>query len=109
MSSKDKLIQAILENETIKRYKELEAYIESNEEFTNIISELKIVQKQLVNAKEFNKGQAIIVFTKQYNELLEKIDDYPLVNEYLALQSDINEVLQQIVSIIEDGIDIDMF
>ncbi|MBU1143796.1 MAG: YlbF family regulator [Firmicutes bacterium] len=35
------------------------------------------------------------------------IESYPLMSDYLALQSDINEVLQTVINIIEDGIEKD--
>jgi cell fate (sporulation/competence/biofilm development) regulator YmcA (YheA/YmcA/DUF963 family) len=107
MTEREKLIQMILENETIARYRRIETLINGNKELKGKIGELKSIQKQLVNAKEIQKTEAIITFQKRYDDLLATIEAYPLMSDYLALQSDINEMLQSIVSIIEDGIEKD--
>ncbi len=107
MTEKEKLIQMILENESIQRYRRIEELINGNKELKAKIGELKSIQKQLVNAKEIGKTEAIMTFQKRYDLLLESIEEYPLMSDYLALQSDINEMLQTIVSIIEDGIEKD--
>lgn len=107
MTEREKLIQMVLENESIARYKRIEQLINDNKELKNKIGELKNIQKQLVNAKEIGKTEAISTFQKRYDSLLESIEEYPLMSDYLALQSEINEMLQTIVSIIEDGIEKD--
>jgi cell fate (sporulation/competence/biofilm development) regulator YmcA (YheA/YmcA/DUF963 family) len=107
MTEKEKLIKMILENESISRYRRIEQLINDHKELKVKIGELKNIQKQLVNAKEIGKSEAIQSFQKRYDDLLESIEEYPLMSDYLALQSDINEMLQSIVSIIEDGIEKD--
>jgi cell fate (sporulation/competence/biofilm development) regulator YmcA (YheA/YmcA/DUF963 family) len=107
MTEKEKLIKMILENESISRYRRIEQLINDHKELKVKIGELKNIQKQLVNAKEIGKSEAIQSFQQRYDDLLESIEEYPLMSDYLALQSDINEMLQSIVSIIEDGIEKD--
>lgn len=107
MTEKDKLIQMILQNEDVQRYKRIEKSINSNESLKNKINYLKVVQKQLINAKQLEKKQAIIEFESRYQTLLNEIEEYPLMSDYLALQGDINEMIQTIQSIIEEGIEKD--
>lgn len=107
MTEKEKLIRMIEEDPSIQRYKRIEALINGNKELKAKIGELKSIQKQLVNAKEIGKKEAVNTFQKRYDEALEAIESYPLMSDYLALQSDINDMLQAIVSIIEDGIEKD--
>jgi cell fate (sporulation/competence/biofilm development) regulator YmcA (YheA/YmcA/DUF963 family) len=107
MTEKEKLIQMLLENEDIQRYKRIEKHINTNKELKAKFNELKAIQKQLVNAKHIGKSEAIKSFQERYDECLEAIESYPLMSDYLALQSDINEVVQTIISIIEDGIEKD--
>ncbi|MDO9629731.1 MAG: YlbF family regulator [Acholeplasmataceae bacterium] len=107
MTEKEKLIQMLLENEDIKRYKRIEKHINANKELKAKMNELKSIQKQLVNAKQIQKTEAIKTFQERYDQCLEAIESYPLMSDYLALQSDINEVIQAVLGIIEDGIEKD--
>ena len=107
MTEKEKMIDMILKNEDIQRYKRIEKIVNNNKQLKDKINQLKAVQKQLINAKQIGKTQAIIEFEKRYNTLLNEIESYPLMSDYLALQGDINEMLQQVQSIIETGIEKD--
>ena len=107
MTEKEKLILMLKENEEIKRYQRLERLINSNKELKAKMGELKSLQKQLVNAKHIGKTQAIESFQARYDTLYQSLLDYPLMSDYMALQSDINELLQNIVGIIEEGIEKD--
>lgn len=107
MSEKEKLLQMIQEHPSIIRYKKIEEIINNHRELKGKFNELKAVQKQLVNAKEIGKTQAIEAFQAKFDELYLTIESYPLMSEYLALQSDINEMVQSIVKIIEEGIEKD--
>lgn len=104
LTEKQKLIEMIKNNEQIQRYKAIEKVINDNQDLKNKINQLKTVQKQLVNAKEIQKEKAIIHFQEIYDSLLEEIESYPLMSDYLALQGDINEMIQAIAEILEDGI-----
>ena len=58
----------------------------------------------MINAQEIQKSKAVEHFQTIYDTLLNEIETYPLMSDYLALQSDINDMLQYIAEIIEDGI-----
>ncbi|MCR3906772.1 MAG: YlbF family regulator [Tenericutes bacterium] len=107
MTEKEKLIKMIMENEEIQRYKRIENHINKNKVLKRKINELKAIQKQMVNAKEIGKKEAIKSFEKRYEQQLSEIEGYPLMSEYLALQGDINDMIQSIISIIEEGIEKD--
>lgn len=105
MTEKEKLIEMLLKDEDIKRYKRMESSINNNKELKGKMNELKSVQKQLVNAKHIGKEEAIKAFQDRYDALYQAIEDYPLMSDYMALQSDINEMIQSIVSILEEGLE----
>ena len=107
MTEKEKMIEMILKNEEIQRYKRIEKVINNNKQLKAKVNQLKAVQKQLINAKQIEKTQAIIEFENRYNALLNEIESYPLMSDYMALQGDINEMLQQVQMIIEEGIEKD--
>ncbi len=107
MSEKEKLIELIRNNPEIKRYKKIESYINSHNDLKEKFNQLKLVQKQLVNAKHIGKKEAIASFQEQYDAIYQSIEEYPLMSDYLALQSDINEMLQSVVQILEEGLEKD--
>ncbi len=107
MTEKEKLIEMILQNEEIQRYKRIENIINNNKKLKAKINQLKVLQKQLINAKQVGKIQAISEFESRYQALYNEIEEYPLMSDYLALQGDINEMIQSIQSIIEEGIEKD--
>lgn len=107
MTEKEKLIQMIEEDEEIQRYKRIELAINQNRGLKAKFNELKSVQKQLVNAKHIGKKEAIDAFQTRYDALYEAIEAYPLMSDYLALQSDINDMIQSIVGILEEGLEKD--
>jgi len=107
MTEREKLIQMIQENPEIQRYKRIEKIMNGNKFLKSKMAQLKSVQKQLVNAKHIGKKEAVLAFQAQYDALYEELETYPLMSDYLALQSDINEIMQAIVSIIEEGIEKD--
>lgn len=105
MNEKEKLIQMLQENPDIQRYKRIEMLINQNTELKAQFNQLKSIQKQLVNAKHIGKEEAIKVFQERYDALYESIESYPLMSDYLALQSDINDMIQSIVQILEEGLE----
>jgi len=94
----------IKENPKIIRYKKIESIINKQKELKQMINELKTIQKQLVNAKEMHKTKSVDMFQQKYDQLLKQIETYPLMSEYLALQSEINDMLQAVKEIFEDGV-----
>ncbi len=104
MSEKENLLKLIEENESVQRYKQIEKVINKDKTLKLKINQLKSVQKQLINAKEINKAQAIKKFQEEHDQLLEEIESFPLMAEYLELQDEINQMLKTVVEIIENRI-----
>lgn len=105
MSEKDKLIRLINESEDINRYRRLEKIINDDPNLKQKFAQLKALQKQLVNAKHIGKTEAIAHLQTTYDTLYQSIEDMPLMSDYMALQSDINDMVQYIVKIVEEGLE----
>jgi cell fate (sporulation/competence/biofilm development) regulator YmcA (YheA/YmcA/DUF963 family) len=103
MFEKDRLIELIKNNPTVQRYQKLEKWINDNQELKNQMAKLKKIQQHLVRATAAQKNT--ISLQKAYDEALEALLEFPLIDEYFALQGDINDMLQQIVYIFEKGLD----
>ncbi len=102
MREKDELIKMIKENETVIRYQRLEKSLNEHEPLKKRLNDLKTLQKQLVRESALQKNT--ISLQKAYDEALNALLEIPLVEEYFALQSDINDMLQQIVHLFENGL-----
>ncbi len=96
-NEKTELIRAIVENDTVKKLKVLENYIENNESIQEEISNLILKQKAAISSNN----------QEQIASLLNQIDvlktDINLI-EYLNVQDEINELLINIRNIIESNL-----
>jgi len=104
MTEKDKLLQMIENDPTVKRYREIESKMNASKAVKRQINQLKAIQKQMINARHIGKTEAVKQFEAAYDKQLEEIEAFPLMAEYLSLQEDINNMLQTILEIIEDGL-----
>lgn len=99
----DALIEAINEQEEVQRYKQIEIELGKNRYFKDKMKNYKRWQQKVVLYEHQHHEVPKEIETKldsMYQELL----DIPIYNEYLNLQADINEVIQQITFIIETEI-----
>ncbi len=87
------------------RLKELKNYIESNEKIINKFDEIKNVQKQIVNAKEFNQINQLKVYEDEYKRLNQELLDIPFVEEYLELMNYVDQMINSYVKEVEYQID----
>lgn len=103
MNEKEKFKALIASNPSIKRYQAIEKLINENKTLKQKMNQLKAVQKQLVNAKHIDKKEAVATYEQTYQQLYEEIQNFPLMSEYLDLQEEINDMLQAVADIIEQG------
>ena len=87
------------------RLKELKNYIESNEKIINKFDEIKNVQKQIVNAREFNQINQLKVYEDEYKRLNQELLDIPFVEEYLELMNYVDQMINSFVKEVEYQID----
>ena len=87
------------------RLKELKNYIESNEKIINKFDEIKNVQKQIVNAREFNQINQLKVYEDEYKRLNQELLDIPFVEEYLELMNYVDQMIKSFVKEVEYQID----
>ena len=108
MNSKDKIINFFNELPEVKRLKELEPYIKTNEEINSKFDELKQIQKNMVVSREFNQENQYMELQIKYNKLKKELFDLPFVEEYLELVDYVNIMLDNLASEINYLIDKDI-
>ena len=108
MNSKDKIINYFNELPEVKRLKELEPYIKTNEEINSKFDELKQIQKNMVASREFNQENQYMELQIKYNKLKKELFDLPFVEEYLELVDYVHKMLDNLASEINYLIDKDI-
>ncbi|MFV0275021.1 MAG: YlbF family regulator [Bacilli bacterium] len=98
----DNLEKEILNTEEYKYYKKVSTKLNNNEFIMNLIEDIKILQKLLVNAKykklDYNSIE------NEYNEKLKILEDIPLYNQYKDSIENLNNIFINITNIIESSI-----
>jgi len=97
--------EALREHPTIKRFQELESLLNNNKELQELIQDMKNIQKEYVHAKTFQQKDNELFLSKKLDQIKKQVDQYPLLSEYLDLQQQINDMLQNFVHIFEDELD----
>lgn len=105
MKELDALVKLIEETPTVKRYQTIESIIANNDALQRDYQALLKVQKQLVQ-QQVKKDKKLSKTKEQYQVILKRLESHPLFNEYLSLQDEINQDLQLIKKMIEDGLDL---
>lgn len=100
------LISLIQNDDTVKRFKQLEDTIDHNKEINETFKELLELQKQLVQGEE-SKDSRTESIRQDYQNKYDELTSFYVLNEYLDLLELINNDLQLITSIIENEINLD--
>ena len=96
------LIEIIKESNDYKKYTELKDKMKNNKDIMDLVNKIKKEEQQLVN-KKYRKED-----TKELEKNIDKnkkeLMSYPIYQEYSYLQEDLNNMFQNIKSIIENSI-----
>lgn len=102
---KDKAIELnkwLLSQEVVIEYKKYERLIKSNPQISIQEKKLKELQKEIVNKKY--KDEDCLEVIKEYELLKEEFFSNPIVNNYLLLKEEVNQLIQQVNTIINKEI-----
>lgn len=97
----DELISFIKEQNHYKRYLLVEEQLQKNEEITSCIDSIKAIQKEMVKREIKQESIAIASLQEEYQNLLQRLNDYPIYQEYQELQQELNEEFQYIKRTLE--------
>ncbi len=103
MKSVDELIEYLKKDETIKAYRNLEKKIQSSEKYQTMYNDLLDKQKAMVNA-EVKYKKLYPAKKRIYLDALDKIQNEPIIHQYLMMQEEVNEKIQTITATIEAAI-----
>ena len=99
----NELVLLLKESTDYKRYIELKESIKSNKDIMTSISKIKKLEQERVN-KEYKKEDTKSL-VEQIAFLKNELNTYPVYQEYMFLQEDLNNTFQNIKIIIENSIE----
>lgn len=94
----------IAETEEVDFFKRAEAQLHQNEKVDALINQIKGLQKQAVNLQHYQKFEALKQVEEKINKLQDELDGIPVVQEFQASQTDVNDLLQLVASTISNTV-----
>lgn len=99
------LADLIFTSEEVQHYRRAEQQINGNERVQQLISQIKKKQKEVVAFETtFKNADMVKKIEAEMEELQDELDGIPIVSEFQQSQSDINYLLQLVVSIVRDTV-----
>ncbi len=99
------LAELIYQSAEVQHYRRAEKQINGNERIQQLIGLIKKKQKELVAFETtFKNADMVKKIENEMNELQEELDGIPIVSEFQQSQSDINYLLQMVVSIVRETV-----
>ena len=90
--------------ELIKQYQNVEQQIHENSSIDQKMKQLKLQQKQSVNFQNYGKHHAYQKSEEEISQLEKEINALPIVEEFRSAQFEANELLQLMVSTMEQSL-----
>lgn len=104
MAKTKELADLIYTSEEVKMYQTAEKTISSNERIQTLIAAMKKKQKEIVAFERFQNADMVTKIEKEIEELQDELDNIPIVSEFQQSQSDLNYLLQMIMTAIRDTV-----
>ncbi|CAH0119893.1 MULTISPECIES: RicAFT regulatory complex protein RicA family protein [unclassified Paenibacillus] len=104
MAKAKELAELIYTSEEVQHYQKAEQKISNNERIQTLIASMKKKQKEIVAFEKFQNASMVAKIEKEIEQLQDELDGIPIVAEFQQSQSDINYLLQLIVSVISDTV-----
>lgn len=98
----DQLTSKIQDLDLIKSYQNIEKQIHENRNIESKMNRLKKQQKQSVNFQNYGKQHAYQQSENEIEALEHEINELPIVEEFRSAQYEANDLLQLMISTMED-------
>jgi cell fate (sporulation/competence/biofilm development) regulator YmcA (YheA/YmcA/DUF963 family) len=105
MEKAKELAGLIFTSEEVQHYRRAEKQIQGNDRIQSLITMIKKKQKEVVAFETtFKNEQMVKKIESEMETLQDELDGIPIVSEFQQSQSDINYLLQLVVSIVRDTV-----
>ncbi|CAM4235822.1 RicAFT regulatory complex protein RicA family protein [Paenibacillus tarimensis] len=104
MAKAKELAEMIYTSEEVQHYRRAEKQINGNERIQSLISQIKKKQKEIVAFQSFQNQKMVDKIEGEIEALQDELDAIPIVSDFQQSQSDINYLLQLVISVIRDTV-----
>ena len=104
MAKAKELANLISTSQEVVNFQQAEEKIRNNERVQALIAQIKKKQKEIVAFESFENKAMVAKIEGEIEVLQNEIDSIPLVTEFQQSQSDINYLLQLVISVIRDTV-----
>jgi cell fate (sporulation/competence/biofilm development) regulator YmcA (YheA/YmcA/DUF963 family) len=104
MAKARELAEILSTSDEVQTYQKAELKVNNHTEVQDIIKLIKKKQKEIVGFEHFKNQTMVEKIEKEIETLEEKLNEYPVVNEFKQTQEDINYLLQLVIGIIRDTV-----
>lgn len=104
MAKARELAEMINTSDEVQHYIRAEAQIKNNEKIQSMIAAIKKKQKEIVAFQSFQNQKMVDKIEGEIAALQDELDAIPIVSDFQQSQSDINYLLQLVVSVIRDTV-----
>lgn len=104
MGKAKELATLISTSEEVWHFQQAEQKILNHERVQGLIAAIKKKQKEIVAFESFNNKDMVAKIEREIEALQDEIDAIPVVSEFQQSQSDINYLLQLVISVIRDTV-----
>lgn len=91
-------------SEEVQTFKKAEEQIQKHDKVQSLISTIKKKQKEIVAFESFQNKAMVDKIEAEISSLQDELDGIPLVTDFQQSQSDINYLLQLVISVISDTV-----
>ncbi|MEC0091324.1 hypothetical protein PMSD_12120 [Paenibacillus macquariensis subsp. defensor] len=104
MAKAKELADLISGSEEVQQFQQAEEKIRNHERVQDLITVIKKKQKEIVAFESFRNKEMVAKIEAEIEVLQDEIDGIPVVVEFQQSQSDINYLLQLVISVIRDTV-----
>ncbi|OPA77680.1 hypothetical protein BVG16_14650 [Paenibacillus selenitireducens] len=104
MAKTKELADLIYTSEEVKMYQTAEKTINTNDRIQTLIASMKKKQKEIVAFERFQNTEMVAKIEQEIEDLQDELDNIPIVSEFQQSQSDLNYLLQMIMTAIRDTV-----
>lgn len=91
-------------SEEVRQFQQAETKIRDHERIQQLIATIKKKQKEIVAFESFKNVEMVSKIEQEIEDLQSELDSIPLVTEFQQSQSDINYLLQLVISVIRETV-----